>query len=185
MTWAGHSFYYMWFLDYYMGYSDLLFTDLYWHCMFMCTYALDTVFYACISVQNFQYMCTYLISVLLLILGFSFILLLNTCTRMSEPHHLIIYTYDCLSMPTGFILRTRWVAFWKPWRLMSRSRSLDRGGLVVTDQSAQWKCRLVVVCVDLLFFQPLWSACKILILLIVSIFQSFYIAYHALRFLVI
>jgi len=42
-------------------------------------------------------------------------------TCMSEPHHLIMYTCDCLSTPTGFILRTCWVTFWQSWTFISRS----------------------------------------------------------------
>jgi len=38
-------------------------------------------------------------------------LLVIACTCMPESHHLTMYTCDCLSTPTGFILRTRWVAF--------------------------------------------------------------------------
>jgi len=66
----------------------------------------------------------------------SFMLLVIACTCMPEPRHLIMYTCDCLSTPAGFIIYIRWVAFWQPWILMSRFWSLDRGGLVVADQSA-------------------------------------------------
>ena len=37
---------------------------------------------------------------------------------------------------------------------MSKSWSLDCGGLTVADQSAQWKRGLAVVCPEPLFFQP-------------------------------
>ena len=101
--------------------------------MFICAYALDTVFYACFSIHIYRYTCTYLISNLLPILLFLFMLLVITCTCMPEPHHLIMYTCDRLSTPTGFILRTRWVIFWQSWTLMSKSRSLNRGGLCATE----------------------------------------------------
>jgi len=62
---------------------------------------------------------------------FIFMLLVIACTCMPEPHHLIMYTCDCWSTPTGFILHTRWVTFWQPWALMSRFRRLDLCGLVI------------------------------------------------------
>jgi len=107
---------------------------------------------------------------LLLILWFSFMLLVIVCTCMLEPHHLIMYTCDYQSMLIDFILQTRWVVFWQPWTFMSRSKSLDRGVLPVADQSAQWKRGLAVVCLKPLFFQLPWSTHEILILLLVSIF---------------
>jgi len=75
----------------------------------------------------------YLLSDLLWILWFLFMLLVIACTCMSEPYHLIMYKCDCLSTPLGFILRTCWVAFWQPLTFMSRSRTVDRGGLTVAD----------------------------------------------------
>ena len=63
------------------------------------------------------------------ILWFSFMLLVIACTCLPEPHHLIMYMYDCPSTPIGFILRTRWVIFWQPSTFMSRSRSLNRSDL--------------------------------------------------------
>ena len=92
--------------------------------------------------------------------------------------YLIMYTCDCLSKPTGFILRTRWVIFWQPWTFMSRSRSLDCGSLTVVVRQVA-KAWISGCLSDPLFFQPPWSAREILILLLVSIFQSFYIVYHA------
>jgi len=62
-------------------------------------------------------------------------LLVIACTCMPEPHHLIMYTCDCLSTPTGFTICTHEVAFLQPWILMSRSWSLERGGLAVPIQS--------------------------------------------------
>jgi len=134
-------FYYIYMIT---GFPALLFTDLYQHYMFICTYAPDTVFYACFPIQIYRY--TWFTAVPLIF----FMLLVIACTCMPEPHHLIMHTYDCLSTPTGFIICTRRVAFWQPWILISRSWSLDRGGLVVVDQSAQQKRGLAVVCPDLL-----------------------------------
>jgi len=37
---------------------------------------------------------------------------------------------------------------------MFKSKSLNCGGLTVTDQSALWKRGLVIVCPDPLFFHP-------------------------------
>ena len=62
-------------------------------------------------------------------------LLVIAYSWMPELHHLIICMCDCLSTPIGFILCTRWVAFWQPWTFMSGSRSLDHGDLTVADQS--------------------------------------------------
>jgi len=147
--------------------------------MFICAYALNTIFYACFLIQNYRY-TSYLLDI-----GFTTDSLISTYVtghclyRMPKPHHLIMYTCDCLSTPLGFILRTRWVVFWQPWTFMFISRSLHRGGPVVADQSAQWKRGLAVICVEPLFFYPPWlahdshlAAC--------GYFQPFYIANHAL-----
>ena len=87
----------------------------------------------------------------------SFMAHVIACTCIPEPHHLIMYTCDCLSTLIGFILRTRWVAFWQPWTFMSRSRSLNYGDLTVTDQSGAEKRELVVVYSEFLSFQPIGS----------------------------
>ena len=68
--------------------------------MFMYAHAHDIVFNACFSIQIYRYTCIYLILDLLL-------LLVIACTCMPEPHHLIMYTCDCLSTPTDFIICTR------------------------------------------------------------------------------
>jgi len=78
----------------------------------------------------------------------SFMLLVIACTCIPGAHHLIRYTCDCQSTPTGFIICARRVVFWQPWILMSRSWSLDRGGLAVADQSAQRKRGLAVAYPD-------------------------------------
>ena len=54
----------------------------------------------------------------------SFMLLVIACTCMPEPPHLIMYTCDCLSTPTGFIICTRGLHL----------TNLDRG-LATPDQS--------------------------------------------------
>jgi len=97
---------------------------------------------------------------------------------MPELHHLIMYTCDCLSTLTGFILCTRWVIFWQPWTIMSRSKSLECGGFAVANQSAQWKRELAIVCPDPLFFQPL-DRLGDSHLATREYFPIFYIAYHA------
>ena len=122
-------FYYMWFLGYCMRFSDHLFTDLYWHWMFMCTYAHDTIFYTCFPIQIYRYTSTYLIlftnDSLIFIYVTGYCLYLYVWTTSLD--HVLC---NCLSMPTGFILRTRWVVFWQPWTFMSRSRSLNCSGLL-------------------------------------------------------
>jgi len=62
---------------------------------------------------------------------FSIYVLVIACTCMPESHHLIMYTCDYLSTLPGFILSTCWVVFWQPWTFMSRSKSQDRGGLIL------------------------------------------------------
>jgi len=86
---------------------------LFWmaHCMFMCAYVLDMVLDTCFLYLDLSIHVS-LISDLLLILWFPFMLLVNACTCMPETHHLIMYTCDCLYTPIGFILRTRWIFFW-------------------------------------------------------------------------
>jgi len=89
------------------GFPDLLFIDLYRYYMFMCTYALHTVF-LCMFFDSDLFIHMYLLD-----FGFTvvplifFILLVIACTCMLEPHHLIMYTCDCVSMPTGFIICIR------------------------------------------------------------------------------
>jgi len=57
--------------------------------MFMSTYALHTVFYACFLIQTYWY--TWFTVVPLIF----FILHIIVCTCMPEPHHLIMYTCVC------------------------------------------------------------------------------------------
>ena len=138
------SFYYMWFLDYYTGFPNILFTDLYRHSMFMCTYALDTVLFRFIDTHVLTWFQIYYRSFdFTYSLGY-FLTTLNLHVQIQE-------------------LRPCWPS--------------------VVDQSAQRKCGLAVVCSEPLFSQPPWSAREILILLLVDIFQSFYIAYHAFALL--
>ena len=64
----------------------------------------------------------------------SFNFLYVTChcrTCMPEPHHLIMYTCDCLCTLIGFILRIRLVIFWQSWTFVSIFRSLNHGGLTI------------------------------------------------------
>ena len=126
---------------------------------------------------RFRILCWFMISILKL--------LVIACTCMPEPHHFIMYTYECLSTPTGLIIHTRWVAFWQPWILMSRSWSLDRGGLAVLIRVAQQKHGLAVACPDPLSPASPWSARKILILLLVNTFPYFILYILLWRFLVI
>jgi len=63
-------------------------------------------------------------------------LLVNACNWIPKSYHLIMYACDCLCTSFGFILRTRWVAFWLPWTFMSRYRILDRAGIPLADQSS-------------------------------------------------
>jgi len=104
------------------------------------------------STRDYHFSCVNLIPSSPLISWFHFMFLIIDCTCMPELHHLIMYICDYLSTPTGFILRTRWVIFWQPWTFMARSRSLNRGDLVVAGQSAQRKRELAVVCLEPLFF---------------------------------
>ena len=66
---------------------------------------------------------------------------------------------------------------------MCRSRSLDRGGPFVADQSAQWKRGLTVIYPDPLFFQPPLIGSWDSHLATSKYFPVFYIAYHAFAFL--
>jgi len=61
---------------------------------------------------------------------------------------------DFLSTPTGFIICTCEIDFWQPWILMSRSWSLDRGGLTVPDQSGATKTWISSCLSGPSFFQP-------------------------------
>ena len=108
----------------------------------------DTIFYTCF---RFRFIDTYVLTwshIYYWFSDFSFMFLVIACTCMPKSHHLIMYTCDCLSTPTGFILRTRWVTFWQPWTLISRFRSLNYGGLAVPDQSAQRMRGSTVACSD-------------------------------------
>ena len=69
--------------------------------MFMCTYTLDTISYACFSVQTYWYTRFTVVPLIF------FMLLVIACTCMPDPHHLIMHTCDCLSTPLGFIICTR------------------------------------------------------------------------------
>jgi len=84
----------------------------------------------------------------------SFMLVVFACTCMLESHHLIMYTCDCLSTPTGFVICTRRVAFWQPWIPMSRSWSLDRDSLDVPDQSGAAEAWISSCLSGPSFFQP-------------------------------
>ena len=68
---------------------------------------------------------------------------------------------------------------------MSRSWSLDLGGVAVVDQSAQQKRGVAVSCPDPLSSGLPWSAREILILLLVSTFPYFILYILLLFFLVI
>jgi len=138
--------------------------------MFICAYAHDNVFYACFPIQIYRYICIHLTSDLLLILWFPFMFLIIACTCMSEPHHLIMCTCDCLSTPTGFILRTR------------VSTTLDLH-VQILEYGPWWPCYTWSECAvkvwascclsGPLFFQLPWLARETLILLLVSIFSVF------------
>ena len=95
-----------------------------------CTYALHTAFYACFQFQIHQY--TWFTVVPLI----SLMLLIIFCTRMPVPHHLIMYTCACYARHLA-LLYVLAGCIWQPWIFMSRSWSLDLGGLIVADQSAQ------------------------------------------------
>ena len=66
---------------------------------------------------------------------------------MPVQHHLIMYTCACYArhLALSYVLAG---CIWQPWILISRSWSLDRGGLAVVDQSAQQKRGLTVACPD-------------------------------------
>ena len=60
------------------------------------------------------------------------------CTWMPKPYHLIMYTCDYLSTPTGFILRTRWVIFVGPEAFHSSFATLRATQVVWTQTMATW-----------------------------------------------
>ena len=68
--------------------------------MFMCIYALDTIFFACFLIQTYWYTWFTVIPLI------SFMLLVFACTSMPEPYYLIMHTCDCLSTPLGFTICT-------------------------------------------------------------------------------
>jgi len=106
-----------------------------------CVYRMFSVFIACLMYLShvyvylcypYHFLCMFSdsdLSIYMYLLDFEFIVvpliffmfLVIACTCMPEPHHLIMYTYDCLSTPTGFMICTRRVAFWQSWIFMSRS----------------------------------------------------------------
>ena len=161
----------MWFLDYYTGFYNLLFTDLYRLYMFMCTYALNTIFYACFSIQIYRYTCINLILDVLSFLWFSFMLLVIACTCMPEPHH-IIWSCTCV---------TAWACNW-----LSLTYSLGyflttlNLHVQIQEPGLWWPCCNWSECVAKTwisgclsgpsFFLAPWSAREILILLLVSTF---------------
>ena len=72
--------------------------------MFMCTYALHTVYYTCFPIQIIDIH----VFTSFLIYYHSFMLLVIAYTCMPKSHHLIMYTRDCLiCTPRGFIMCTR------------------------------------------------------------------------------
>ena len=104
--------------------------------MFMCTYALHTVFMHAFWFRliNIHVLLDFRFTVVPLI---SFMLLVIACTCMPEPHYLIMYTYDCLyacHLDLSYVLTG---CIWQPWILMSRSRSMDCVDLTIADQRAQ------------------------------------------------
>jgi len=135
-----------------------------------CIYRIFSVFIACLMYLSnvYVYLCSRYrflcmlsdsdLSIYMYLLDFGFTVvtliffMLLTCMR--EPPHLIMYTCDCLSTPTGFIICTRGVAFWQPWILMSRSWSLDHGGHTVPDQSGTARAWISSCLSGPSFFQP-------------------------------
>jgi len=152
----------------------------------MCTYTLDIVFNTCFPIQIYRYTCTWF----QIYYWFSYFHLcywllpvpvcLNhitwSCTRVTAWAFQLALSYILVGLlsdnPGPSCLDPR------VWTV-----NLDSGDLALTDQSAQRKCGWAVVCPEPLFFQPPWSAREMLILFLVSIFQSFYIAYHAFALL--
>ena len=102
-----------------------------------------------------------------------FMLLVTACTYMPESHHLIMYTCDCLSTPTGFILRTCWVAFLTTLDLHVQILESNLWWPSVVDQRAQRKRGLAVVYPEPHFLPAPLIPSRDLILLLMGIFQSF------------
>ena len=67
-----------------------------------------------------------------ILLTVSFHIYMCLYSRYTFPVHVRL-----ICMPLGFIICTRWVAFWQSWILMSRSQSLDHGVISIADQSTQ------------------------------------------------
>ena len=75
--------------------------------MLVYIYAHDTVF-QCMFLDSDLSIHVYLLDFRFTTDSLIFIMLLIiSCTCIPEPHHLIMYTCDCLSTPIGFILRIR------------------------------------------------------------------------------
>ena len=151
----------------------------------LCVPMLSTLFSIHVSDSDLS------IYVYLLDFGFTtdpliFIYVTGHCLYLyARSHHMIVYTCDCLSMPTGLSyvlvgllsdnsefscpdLRVRIVVAMR-WLIIVRSGSVDKLLYVRTLFSSS----------------PRWSAHEILIFLLVNIFQSFILHIMLLRFLVI
>ena len=97
--------------------------------MFICTYALHTAFYACFQFQIPRYTRFTVIPLNSLM---SFVII---CTAYLD-HITWSLTCNCYARHLTFLYVLA-SCIWQPWILMSRSWSLDHGGLAVPDQSAQ------------------------------------------------
>ena len=135
------------------------------------------------SIRDYHYSCVNLISSSPLILWFLFMILVNAHTCKPEPHH--------------FELVHVWLPAHANWLHLTYSlgyflTTLDLH-MQIQEPGPWWPCCSWSECVveawisdclsEVPFLPTSWSAHEILILLLVSIFQSFYIVYHTFALL--
>ena len=80
-------------------------------------------------------------------------LLVIACLPDLSAWHTFLYTFSCMCTPLGFILRTRWIAFWQPLNLHVQ---IPERGTLWTFRTDSWHNRSVVVLL-LLVLLPVFS----------------------------